>query len=261
MQELRGPYSFAMNDENGFLVQGFEYSPAILMGHSHPSYPVFAEKYGFTKLMDSMAYRFDLSQINFDVHQGPEIFHRIAERARQRHGGFLIRNPNLQDWDHEIGILHHLYNTSLSVLPDFVYLELAEFRSLANSLKQVIDPELVFIAEVDGKPAGFALDLPNIMEAFKVSNGLRYPWDYLRFAWARRHITGASFKILAVDPAYWGYGLEAAMFVEIGKAMIRKGYTWGDGSLTGEDNPQTHKYAQRLGARAYRIYREYRLEL
>ena len=94
-------------------------------------------------------------------------------------------------------------------------IELVEFNALAMSLKPILDPQLIFIAEVDGKTAGFGLGLPNIAEAFKVSNGLRYPWDYLRFALARRKITSVSFKILAIDPQYWGYGLEVQMFIEL----------------------------------------------
>jgi GNAT superfamily N-acetyltransferase len=208
-----------------------------------------------------MAYRYELSQINFDVQNGPVIFHRIAERTRLRHGESVIRNPCMDDWDSELERLHDVYNRSLTMLPEFTPLELAEFRAQADVLKSIIDPELVFLAEVDGNLVGFALGLPNIMEALIHAHGLRYPWDYIRLVWARRYIRGASFKILAIDPHYWGYGLEAIMFVEIGKALIRKGYTWVDGSLTGEENPQTHKLAARLGAKVYRVYREYRIDL
>ena len=261
MVAVQGPYSFAMNDSPGFLVEGFEYSPAPMMGHNPPYYAEFAERYGFTPIQTSLAYRYDFANINFDVNNGPAIIHRIAARARQRHGSAAIRSPRMKDWDAEIPRLHAVYNKSLAVLPEFSPLELTEFRAQAEALRPIIDPELVFIAEVDGKTVGFGLGFPNIMEAFEVADGLRYPWDYLRFALARRKIASASFKILAIDPEYWGYGLEVIMFLEMGKALIRKGYQWADASLTNELNPQTNKLAQRLGAYVYRRYREYRLEL
>ena len=261
MNELRGPYSFSGNDENGFLVEGNDCLPSIMMGHHPLYYGQFAEEYGFKPIQDSIAYRFDLSKINYDVNNGPEIFHRIAARARQRHGETVIRNPRMENWNEEIELLHPVYNKSLAVLPEFTPIELVEFRSQAESLREVIDPELVFIAEIDGKAVGFVLGLPNVTEGLRYAHGLRYPWDYLRFLIAKKKITSASFKILAVDPDYWGYGLEAAMIVEIGKAVIRKGYTWVDGSLTNEENPQTNKFAQRLGARIYRRYREYSISI
>jgi GNAT superfamily N-acetyltransferase len=173
----------------------------------------------------------------------------------------VVRSPLMKDWETEVDKLHAVYNKSLVVLPEFAPMELAEFREEALGLKDVLDPELVFIAEVDGKAVGFALGVPNLPEAFKYANGLQHPWDLLRFLLARRRIKGVSFKILAIDPDYWGYGLEAVMFLEMGKAVLRKGYTWMDASLTNEFNPQTNKLAPRLGAYVYRRYREYRLRL
>jgi hypothetical protein len=261
MTELQGPYSFSGNDENGFLVQGFEYMPSIMMGHQPRYYHEFAERYGFEKLYESLAYRYDLSLVGFDVDKAPQIVHRIAERALRRHGNTVIRTPKMKDWEAEITRLHPVYNKSLAVLPEYSPIELAEFKAQSEGLREIIDPELVFIAEVDGKVVGFGLGLPNVTEALKYANGLQYPWDYVRFALARRKIKSASFKILAIDPEYWGYGLDALMFLEMGKAIIRKGYTWVDASLTNEFNPQTNKLATRLGAYVYRRYREYRMNV
>ena len=261
LTELHGPYSFSGNDENGFLVYGFDCMPSIMMGHHPPHYHQFAERYGFEKLYESLAYRYDLSHINFDVNNGPAIIQKIAQRTRQRHGGHVIRTPKMKDWDVEVDRLHAVYNKSLAVLPEYSPIELAEFRSQATGLKEIIDPELVFIAEMDGKTVGFGMGLPNITEALRYANGLQYPWDYLRFALARRRIKSISFKIMAIDPDYWGYGLETVMILEMGKALIRKGYTWVDASLTNEFNPQTTKLAPRIGAYVYRRYREYRLKL
>ena len=261
LTELVGPYSFAANDDAGFLVEGFQYSPAILMGHNPPYYLQYAEKFGFRGSQDWLAYRYDLKTINFDVQNAPEIIMRIAQRSRSRLGSSAIRHPDMNQWEAEIRRLHSVYNTSLSRLPEFIPIELVEFNALAMSLKPILDPELVFIAEVEGKIAGFSLGLPNIAEAFKVSNGLRCPWDYLRFTLARRKITSVSFKILAIDPQYWGYGLEVQMFLEMARTVIRKGYTWVDGSLTSDTNPQTNKLTTRLGGYVYRRYREYKLAL
>jgi GNAT superfamily N-acetyltransferase len=207
-----------------------------------------------------VAYRFDLSAIDFDVNNGPEIIRKIANRAMHRHG-IAVRTPKMKEWDLEVPHLHAVYNKSLAVLPEFSPMELAEFKSQAEGMRAIIDPDLVFIAEVDGKTVGFALGLPNIMEALRHANGLQSPLDYIRFTLARRRIKSASFKIMAMDPEYWGYGLDSVMYLEMAKAVIRKGYTWVDASVTGETNPQTNKLLTRVGAYVYRRYREYRLKL
>lgn len=259
MTELQGPSSFAASDDPGFLIEGFDTAPAVMMGHTPPYYAEFAERFGFEKLMDSLAYRYDFSQIAFDIENAPPLLVRIAGRCIERHGAGAVRRARLAEWNQEILRLHAVYNKSLSVLPEFSPLELAEFRAQALALKPLLDPDLVMIAELDGRAVGFSLGLPNINEALIHANGLRYPWDYLRFALARRKITGASYKILAMIPEAWGMGLEAVMFLEMGRTLMAKGYTWADGSLTAEDNPQTNKLARRFGARVYRRYRQFRL--
>lgn len=258
MTELYGPLNFAGNDDPGFLVEGFECPPSMMMGHNPPCYAEYAERYGFVMAEESLAYRYDFSLIDFDVDNGPEVLQRIAARALQRHGPHVLRNPHMADWSVEIERLHPVYNKALAVLPEYSPIELTEFRAQAEGLKPILDANLVFIAEVGGKAAGFALGLPNIMEALIHANGLRYPWDYLRFTRGLKCIRSASFKILAIDPDYWGHGLEALMFIEMAKAMIKKGYHWVDASLTNAHNPQTNKLTTRMGARVYRRYHEYR---
>jgi hypothetical protein len=260
LTELQGPYSFSGEDDHGFLVEGFDTAPALLMGHNPRDYFEFAERYGFEKIHETVAYRVDLTGNEAILEQLQATLTRIADRARQRHGG-SVRIPKMKDWDVEVEKLWHIYNTSLTVLPEFSPMELATFREQAAGLKEIIDPELVFIAELEGKPVGFALGLPNIMEALKHANGLQYPWDYLRLAIAMKRIKSGSFKIMAMDPEYWGYGLDSIMYLEMAHAVVRKGYQWVDASLTGEDNPQTNKLLARVGAYIYRRYREYRLGL
>jgi GNAT superfamily N-acetyltransferase len=242
------------------MVQGCDTAPSLMMGHTPAYYAKFADRYGFTKLYENVAYRFDLAGDASDMGKLPAAVTRIADRARQRHGG-SVRVPKMKDWDAEVEILWRVYNTSLAVLPEFSPMELSAFREQAAALKEVIDPELVFIAEHEGRAVGFALGLPNVAEALRHANGLQYPWDYLRLAFAMKRIKSASFKIMAMDPVYWGYGFDSFLYKEMAKAIVRKGYKWVDASLTGEDNPQTNKLLVRAGAYIYRRYRIYQLGL
>ena len=122
-----------------------------------------------------------------------------------------------------------------------------------------MDPDLVLFGEVDGKPVGWLLGLPNVNEALQHANGLRYPWNYVSLWWHLRHRPEClSIKSIAVIPEYWGRGVDALMFYEMGRRALAKGYKWVDFSLTSEDNPMTPRLATRAGARLYRRYRVYR---
>jgi hypothetical protein len=66
---------------------------------------------------------------------------------------------------------------------------------------------------------------------------------------------------MAMLPEYWGRGLDALIYLEIARQVLRKGYQWVDMSLTGEDNPMTNKLATRVGAKVDKRYRIYELEV
>ena len=258
---VRGPYNPTQNDEQGFLVEGRERIPIIMTAHNPPWYPEFVERYGFTKWgPDEFCYGVNTDGLKPDLSNLPPKLFRVIELVRQRTKA-RVRTANSADWDNEVERARQVYNRSLAVLADFVPLDADEFRRQVELLRPVVDLDLVLFIEVDGKTVGFALGLPNVNEALHHANGLRRPWDYLRFLWDRRHIKGMSIKVIALDPDYWGRGLDALMYGELARQMVKKGFTFADLSLTGEDNPQTNKLAKVIGAEVYKRYRIYQLEI
>ena len=257
---LRGPYNPTQNDEQGFLVEGRDRIPVIMTGHNPPWYPEFVERYGFKNWgPDLSCYGVSTDGLKPDLSNLPPKLGRVLAAVRQRTRA-KIRTANFSDWDNEVERARQVYNRSLSTLADFVPLDADEFRRQTDLMRPILDPSLVLFVDVDDKTVGFALGLPNVNEALHHANGLRRPWDYLRFLWDRRHIKGMSIKIIALDPDYWGRGLDALMYGELARQMVKKGYTFADLSLTGEDNPQTNKLANVIGAEVYKRYRIYQLE-
>jgi GNAT superfamily N-acetyltransferase len=262
LETLRGPQSFSANDEPGLLIEGRKTPPAILQGWTPPYYVDLIERYGFRKYVDSLAYRIyrdDLPGENGDKALPAKLV-RVAEYARQRHS-YTIRHVDPDNWDTEMEIARHIYNRSLATLPEFTPMGEREWREQAEKLRPLIDPDLAVFSQVDGREVGFGLGLPDVNQALWHCNGLRYPWNYLQLWWYSRHITGLSFKIMALLPEYWGRGLDALIYLEIAQAWLRKGYRWMDLSLTSEDNPMTNKLATRAGARLNKRYRTYKLDL
>jgi hypothetical protein len=66
---------------------------------------------------------------------------------------------------------------------------------------------------------------------------------------------------MALVPEVHGLGLDALVYLRLAEAAWRKGYTWVDLSLTGDDNPATHRLVARVGARLDKRYRIYQLSL
>jgi GNAT superfamily N-acetyltransferase len=208
-------------------------------------------------LAQSLWYAID---INLD---NPEIQHllRLAERIRQ-HKKISVRGGNLKEIEKEIDSILDLQNRSLAHLPGYTPYTRNDIEAIIRPMLEIIDPELILFAEVDGKVVGWFPGIPNMNEVLIHLNGLRHPWDYLRLVrYARLKPKCLAIKSVAVVPEYWDTGAGVLLFAEMARRAAAKGYQWADLSLTGEDNPDTFPLAYRMGAKIYKRYRFYRKEL
>jgi GNAT superfamily N-acetyltransferase len=258
LTSLYGTYNLDREDGRGILLEGRDRPPVSYCGHNPPYYPAFFERYGFRKDgEDGLAYiiRVDLST--------PEIQHmlRLAEKIRQRKG-ITVRGGNLQDIEGEIDRILELQNRGLAHFPGFTPYTRASIEAMVLPMLDILDPELILFAEVDGKTVGWFPGVPNMNEVLAHINGLRYPWDYLRLLrYARLKPKTLAVKSVAVLPEYWDTGVGVLLFDEMARRAHAKGYEWVDLSVTGEDNTDTFPLAHRMGAKIYKRYRFYRKDL
>ena len=257
LDALFGPFDLDYEDSYGILIEGYDRPPTLLCGHTPPYYREFVERYGFEPAREQNV-ALEVPASEFSSPEGSMAkLHRAAEIVRKR-GRVSVRSGNLDDWDNEIGRVLEVLNESLKVLPDFMPWERASLEALAKEMRPFIDPDLMLFGEVDGKCVGFLLAMPNLNEALIHANGLRYPWDALRAWWAlRKQPQCLCLKSIAVLPDYWSRGVDALMLYEMGARAVAKGYTWGDLSITGADNPMTVRLGSRLGARIYKRWQAY----
>jgi hypothetical protein len=159
---MRGPNNPSGSDECGILVEGFNTRPAILEAHNPPYYASLLEQSGMRKNQDIVARlihrRADATELKEVL---PEKLIRVAELVKKR-PDLTFRPVNLKEWDHDVRIACDIYNQALGTLPEYIPMSQDEFRNFANSFKSLVSPHLVKLAEVNGKPVGFALALPDI---------------------------------------------------------------------------------------------------
>ena len=258
LASLFGTFNLDREESRGVLVEGRDRPPASYCGHNPSYYQAFFEHYGFDKFGgDGLAYAID---INLNT---PEIQHmmRLAEKIRQRKN-ITVRGGNLKDIDGEIDRIVELQNRGLAHMADFTPYTRASIEAMILPALDIIDPELVLFAEVDGKVVGWFPGIPNMNEVLIHLNGLRNPWDYLRLAkYARLKPKCLAVKSIAVVPEHWDTGAAVLLFDEMARRATAKGYQWADLSLTGEDNLDTFPLARRMGAKIYKRYRFYRKQL
>jgi len=247
---LRGPLSYDINGVVGALVEPFDAPPRILMPYNRPALPGLLEAAGFRPAKDVVAW----DKPNTIL---PPRLARIAERIGRREG-IRIRSVRMSHFAEEVEIVRRLYNSAWEKNWGFLPLTDAEIDDLARDLKPVIDPELVYFAEVEGKPVGFALALPDLNEALRGHrSGRLFPIGIFRLLFRRRWITYARIFALGVAPEFRNRGLEVLLYAEMGVRTSRLGYAGVECGWILEDNDAMNKGIAAAGAtitRRYRIY-------
>lgn len=257
---MRGPTNFGDNDSPGVLIGGADCPPVMMEAHSPPYYQDFFERYGFEKDHDLYAWRAFREQIGDELEKIPPDLAHVAERARQA-ANVNIRKLRMDRWDDEVDIALDLFNATLKHLPDFTPMTQDEFGRLAGKVRDFIDPDLALFAEKDGKPIGFAIAVPDINQVLIRLDGRLFPFNWMRVKRLIRSINVASFKLMGLLEEYRHRGIDAILYLEVVKAIFRKGYLWLDGSVTSEFNPAINLLANRLGAERFKHYRLYQIKL
>ncbi len=96
-EKMRGPLNFSTNHECGFLVDGFDSPPVVMMTYNQPYLPKLAEKFGLKKVMDLLALR-----LTKDDPMPPRIL-AVAQKLQKRNN-ITIRSLNMKKFDEEIKI-------------------------------------------------------------------------------------------------------------------------------------------------------------
>jgi hypothetical protein len=260
MTAIRGPESFSQNEEVGLLIEGFDTPPRVLMTHNPRYYQDFIERVGFEKAQD--LYAWDILTNIFDeaVRGWPRKFLRVAEGARKRED-LVVRNVDMKRYDEDVELVKQVYNEAWEQNWGFVPLTDHELEHLGKEMKMIIDPDLVFLALVDGKPVGVSLSLPDVYQAMIKArpqpNVWSLPWTLVKFLWHRRNITGLRSWAMGVIPEYRTMGIDALFYVETVRAAMRKGYERCELSWILESNEMMNRIIERVGGEIYKTYRIY----
>lgn len=248
---LRGPMNFSVNQECGLLVDGFEYPPMVMMPHNFSYYPVLYENYGLTKTMDLYAF---ISE----YHSIPQ---RIAEMAEviSKRNNVQIRSLSYDKKQRkkDIETVFEIYTKAWQYNWGNVPMTKPEFDNLVAELLPIADPDLVFIAEVDGKLAGFSLTLPNFNEVLKVMQGRVNPLTILKALKAKKHITSVRVITMGIVKEFQGRGIDTLLYYHSFKNGLPKGYYRSEFSWVLENNMPMINVAEKLGSKIYKTYRLY----
>ncbi|MFZ0545092.1 MAG: GNAT family N-acetyltransferase [Candidatus Promineifilaceae bacterium] len=264
---ILGPFNLSTNDECGLLIEGFDDPPMILMTYNPPYYMDFLETAGFHKAMDLYAWLRDGEALAAEGGV-PEKLVRVINKVKDRYG-LTVRQLNRSDWDHEVEGVKAVYNDAWLKNWGFVPMTDGEINRLAEGLKPIVDEQIAFMVEKDGKPVGFSLTLPDISQLLhQFHPGPSLLSSYAAIArvlftlrFNKTKVNRARVIAFGVKEDYRVRGVDGLMLYETAKRAAPNGYKWLEASWILETNDKMNQTIELFGAHIYKKYRIYEKQL
>ncbi len=255
---LRGPTNPSMNDTAGLLTDGFDREPAVLMPYNPPYYEAFLLRFGFERAMTMWAYYIHKKYVHL------EKLRRGVEIVKRRNPGLRLRTVDMDRFDEEAKSILHIYNDAWSDNWGHVPMTDAEFAQMAKEMKQIVDPNIVFLLEDDGRPVAFSISLPNVNQLLRhVDDGRLLPLGlpkmltYAKFGGLYECRT----PLMGVLRNYQGRGLDAILNLAIIEKGPEHGYDASEMSWVLDSNMRLRNALESFGGVVDKQYAMFEMTL
>jgi GNAT superfamily N-acetyltransferase len=257
-ERMVGPASFAMNDESGVLIDGYEKRPMILQPWQPPYYRERIEQAGMTKAIDLLMWNLEVS----DRERVLPVIFELAEKVQSEHG-IRVRPMRRRQLRKDLDAFAEVYNSAWSRNWDFVPYSKKDLDAYAQELQLVFDKHWFMIAEREdtGEVVGMAITVPDINGALAKMKGRLLPigwWYFLR----KGHLTDrVRVGFLGVKPEYQHTGVAAKLYVEHFNAAAARPQSGGEMGWILETNTAMNRGMEAMGGRIVKRYRVYERSL
>jgi len=253
MERILGPVNLSTNDECGFLLEGFDLDPAVMMPYTLEYYLKLTEECSYIKAKDLYAY------YKGEVGVVDRIA-KLVERVKSKED-VVVRPLDMKNFERDVEIIKDVYNAAWELNWGFVPMTPAEMDLMAKELKPIAEPELVLFAEVKGEPVGLAITLPDLNFVLKKLNGKLGPVQLLKFFYYKRKIKGLRSIIFGLKKEYRRTGINVVLYYETEVRGAKLGYDSCEMSWNLEDNDMINRFDEAVGGKLYKKYRLYEKSL
>ena len=260
MEAMDGPINFGSRDAWwGLLVDGYQYQPLYTNPYHPPYYKALFENYGFQNFFNQNSYVWRaesgvLSEVAL------EKAHRVLSNPE-----YKIKDVSNTDLSVAAENLRTIYNKAWALFTGVNPMSEAEAQKLMQTLKPIIDPNLIYFAYYKDEPIGFFVMVPDLNCVIGKYNGrfgiiekLRLMWD-LKVSKSCDRVFGI---IFGITPEFQGKGIESAIMTYILENYIQTGrspYKTFEFAWIGDFNPVMNKMIERyVCATRHKMHTTYR---
>jgi GNAT superfamily N-acetyltransferase len=253
-ERMVGPADFAMNDESGILIEGFDLRPMILQPWHPPYYQQQIEQAGMSKAMDLLMWNLEVTNRDKVM---PVIW-ELAEKVQSEHG-IRVRPMRRRQLRKDLDAFAEVYNSAWSKNWDFVPYSKKDLDALAQELHLAFDKHWFMIAEREdtGEVVGMAITVPDLNQALEKMKGKLLPLGWWYFLRKGRIMDRVRVGFLGVKPEYQHTGVAAKLYEEHFDAAEARRQKGGEMGWILETNTAMNRGMEAMGGKVVKRYRVY----
>lgn len=157
MEAMDGPINFGSRDSWwGVLVDGFEYQPLYANPYNPPYYKELFENYGFQNYFNQNSYIWRVYEDTLN-----EV---VLEKAKRLLATPGYRFEDIRNTDLNVAAenLRTIYNKAWSLFTGVHPMSSEDAQRLVQTLKPIIDPNIIFFAYYNDEPVAFFVMVPDL---------------------------------------------------------------------------------------------------
>jgi len=254
MERVLGPFNLSINQECGLLVEGFDAPAMIMMGFNKHYAAERIEEQGYRKAKDLIAYDYDVRST--PPIRGEALLQRNSDAHRVR-----VRSVDMSRYKAELAVIMEIYNEAWAENWGSVPFTEAEITHIANGMRPLIRPDMIWIAEVDDSPACMVVCLPNLYEMIGDLKGGLLPFGWAKLLWRlkRRRVRTGRVLLMGIRTAYrrtlLGSALILMVLESLRQGVMKEGLETIELSWVLEDNLPTRRVIESIGGTVSKTYR------
>jgi len=253
--KIHGPLSFAIYDEVGLLVSGFDSPPCMMHTHNPPYYEDLVLSWGFTKTYDWYAYRIlrkpGMDPVRMRKMRDAILTHNHCRILPIERRDFAKRGPEIKE----------LFNDIWSKNWGHVPLTDRQFQDIFVTLQPLVRPDLESMILEDDRIVAFSVVSPDMNRSVKRFDGKFGWWQKLQLLYdcRVRPLTHCRAIIMGVARSHQWKRLHHAIILNIFINFLENHPNMEscDCSLIPESLEQWNKTLMDFGAERYKVFRLY----
>ncbi len=268
-KRMMGPGGYSnMTHEpyQGIMVKGFDTSPSVELVWNPAYYERLMLGFGLERVMNYVTHE---GRLDTAAKKGDERLIRLVQHSKEKimKAGIRLRYVDKTQLESECQHIAEIYNEAWKTNWGFIPMSSSEVEHMAQSLKDIVVPELIQFAEKDGQPIGVIGGIPDPY-SLNAPNWGRFQ-NIMNAEWVRRIRTLMGANKFLIKPTHLRVmfmgvrqtdrktHIAASLFYNFLETSLAEGYLTADASLLLEHNKDVRAISEAWGLEHKKTYSIY----